>query len=254
MELAARMFSGEVDPEVTSADVYKPAKAAVDAGCDDPMLVYLYRRTSVGPNYPGMPEAIRRTKDAAKGARGQPLSGLPSRDRPSNQRSLRTRRRRPGRRGSEGGRARLRRRPRPPPRERRQRRAQRDSGRTRWFEYLHSLIRGYRALGVAAGRGLRAGRCRAGQGPRAEGPSAPVPRATSGHTYGWEARTQRLRRQGPRRRLRVVREASRRSPRRRSTRPGGSGPTTPGRPITCSTSTRGSAATAPRWSFGSIGP
>jgi hypothetical protein len=66
MELAARMFSGEVDPEVTSGDVYTSAKAAVDAGCDDPMLVYLHSRMSVGPNDPGMQEAIRRAKDSAK--------------------------------------------------------------------------------------------------------------------------------------------------------------------------------------------
>ncbi len=66
MELAARMFSGEVDPEVTLSDVYASAKAAVHAGCNDPMLLYLYSRSSVGPNDPGMPEAIRRAKESAK--------------------------------------------------------------------------------------------------------------------------------------------------------------------------------------------
>jgi hypothetical protein len=66
MELAARMFSREVDPEVTSSDVYTAARAAVDAGCDDPMLLYLYGRSSDGPNYPGQPEAIRRAKVAAQ--------------------------------------------------------------------------------------------------------------------------------------------------------------------------------------------
>ena len=66
MELAARMFSGEVDPEVTLSEVYASAKAAVHAGCNDPMLLYLYSRSSVGPNDPGMPEAIRRAKESAK--------------------------------------------------------------------------------------------------------------------------------------------------------------------------------------------
>src|SRR5579883_1983669 len=56
MDLAARMFSQEVDPTVNPLDVNPPAKAAVDAGCDDPMVVYLYNRTLIGPNYPGAEE------------------------------------------------------------------------------------------------------------------------------------------------------------------------------------------------------
>jgi hypothetical protein len=66
MELAARLFSGEVDPEVTFDDVYTAAKAAFDLACDDPMLRYLYSRSSVGPNDRGRPEAIRRARDAAR--------------------------------------------------------------------------------------------------------------------------------------------------------------------------------------------
>ena len=66
MDLAARMFSGEADPEVTSSEVYASAKAAVDAGCDDPILVYLHSRSSVGPNDPGKPEAIRRARESAR--------------------------------------------------------------------------------------------------------------------------------------------------------------------------------------------
>src|SRR5262249_762796 len=42
------------------------ARAAVDAGCDDPMLLYLYSRSSVGPNDPGGQELIRRARDAAR--------------------------------------------------------------------------------------------------------------------------------------------------------------------------------------------
>ena len=66
MELAARMFNGEVDPEVTPSDVYASAKAAVDAGCDDPILLYLQSRSSVGPNDPGKSEANRRARESAR--------------------------------------------------------------------------------------------------------------------------------------------------------------------------------------------
>jgi hypothetical protein len=67
LDLAARMFSREVDPQVTFSDVYSAAKAAVEAGCDDPMLLYVYARTSVGANYPGPKEARRRAQAAARG-------------------------------------------------------------------------------------------------------------------------------------------------------------------------------------------
>jgi|GEM_PF-6944480 len=66
-DLAARAFSLEVDPQITLTDVYPAAKAAVDAGCDDPMLTYLYARTSFGANYPGPEEALRRARVAAQG-------------------------------------------------------------------------------------------------------------------------------------------------------------------------------------------
>ncbi len=46
MDLAARMFSEQVDPVITLLDVNQPAKAAIDAGCDDPILMYLYNRVS----------------------------------------------------------------------------------------------------------------------------------------------------------------------------------------------------------------
>jgi hypothetical protein len=66
MDLAARMFSLQIDPVITLGTIYKPAKAAIDAGCDDPLLVYLYNRSSVGSKYPGPEEAIRRLKASAK--------------------------------------------------------------------------------------------------------------------------------------------------------------------------------------------
>jgi hypothetical protein len=67
LDLAARMFSGEVDPQVTFTDVHSAAKAAVDAGCVDPMVFYLYARTSIGANDPGPQEARRRARVAAEG-------------------------------------------------------------------------------------------------------------------------------------------------------------------------------------------
>ncbi|SIN84083.1 hypothetical protein SAMN05444166_1214 [Singulisphaera sp. GP187] len=67
LDLAARTFSGEVDPQVTFDDVYPAARAAVEAGCDDPMVAYLYARTSVGANDPGPEEGLRRARAAAQG-------------------------------------------------------------------------------------------------------------------------------------------------------------------------------------------
>jgi hypothetical protein len=65
MELAARMFSQEVDPDVTLGDVYTSARDAIDAGCDDPMVLYLYSRASEESNDPGGLEASRRGRKAA---------------------------------------------------------------------------------------------------------------------------------------------------------------------------------------------
>src|SRR5205823_788244 len=53
LDLAARMFAVYDDPVVLPAEVHAAAKKAVDAGCDDPMILYLYARTSVDKEYPG---------------------------------------------------------------------------------------------------------------------------------------------------------------------------------------------------------
>jgi hypothetical protein len=70
MDLAARMFSLQVDPVISNDEINKAAKVAIDAGCDDPLVVYLYNRNSFGPNYPGEHEATRRMKAAAKALAG----------------------------------------------------------------------------------------------------------------------------------------------------------------------------------------
>ncbi|MDR3617992.1 MAG: hypothetical protein P4L85_01485 [Paludisphaera borealis] len=67
LELAAQMFSLQIDPDVNVPDVNKPAKAAVNAGCDDPMVVYLYQRTLSGSDDPGLEETIRRAKSWSQG-------------------------------------------------------------------------------------------------------------------------------------------------------------------------------------------
>lgn len=65
LEVAARFLSHQVDPRVKIEEVYTPAKRAVDAGCDDPLLLYLFARSSYKPNYPGAKELERRYSAAA---------------------------------------------------------------------------------------------------------------------------------------------------------------------------------------------
>ncbi len=66
LDLAARMFSNQVDPFVSLADIYPSARQAIDAGCNDPLILYLYARTSVGPNNPSAEELTLRTRSAAE--------------------------------------------------------------------------------------------------------------------------------------------------------------------------------------------
>jgi hypothetical protein len=60
LDKAARMFSQQTDPVIAPADVHALAGRAIEAGCDDPMILYLHARTSVGKNYPGYDEYERR--------------------------------------------------------------------------------------------------------------------------------------------------------------------------------------------------
>ena len=62
LELAARMFSKQVDPIVTFDDIAKPAQAAIDAGCRDPLIGFLYARTQPQSN----DAQIRRFKEATR--------------------------------------------------------------------------------------------------------------------------------------------------------------------------------------------
>ena len=65
LESAARFFSRAADPATTEEDFYPLVKQALDAGCDDPLILYLYARALVVPNYPGLEEYTRRMTTAA---------------------------------------------------------------------------------------------------------------------------------------------------------------------------------------------
>jgi hypothetical protein len=64
LELAAKMFALQGDPPIALADVQVPAKKAVEAGCDDPMILYLYARSSTDVNQEEYHKRIRRAADA----------------------------------------------------------------------------------------------------------------------------------------------------------------------------------------------
>ena len=49
----------------TYDDVHQAAKRAIDAGCDDPIVLYIYAQSSFGRNWPGVPEFDRRYATAA---------------------------------------------------------------------------------------------------------------------------------------------------------------------------------------------
>jgi hypothetical protein len=65
LEALAGLFSRSTDPAPTLEDVYPAAEKAVTAGCDDPLILYAYARTSVGSHYPGSNEYQRRLSTAA---------------------------------------------------------------------------------------------------------------------------------------------------------------------------------------------
>ena len=158
MEHAARMFSLQLDPPVRMGQIYHPAKAAVDVGCDDPLVVYLLNRSAQGTNYPGHDEIIRRMKDSGKALAGESVPRHPSCDRSRSGRYPHAVRQEPERRDQERGRGVLRRVAGAPARKRQECRAQRVLERERWFSTINDLVRGYRTIGVEAPRRIQAGR------------------------------------------------------------------------------------------------
>jgi len=65
LEATARNFSHAVDPCSKLEDIHSLSKKAIDAGCDDALILYLYARTSYVPNYPGPEEQTKRFAIAA---------------------------------------------------------------------------------------------------------------------------------------------------------------------------------------------
>ena len=72
LDLAARMFAQQFDPIVLNTAVHVPARKAVEAGCDDPLILYLHARLAVGRFFTNWDDSTRRIQEAADGmaARG----------------------------------------------------------------------------------------------------------------------------------------------------------------------------------------
>jgi len=65
LESAARFFCGEVDPLPEASEVHALVRKAIDAGCGDPLMLYLDARTSAESGGPGPAEVVRRYLAAA---------------------------------------------------------------------------------------------------------------------------------------------------------------------------------------------
>jgi hypothetical protein len=66
LDLAARHFAQQVKPVVAQAEIMDQAAKAVEAGCDDPMILYLYAVTSTSRPQIGKDEYERRVHAAAR--------------------------------------------------------------------------------------------------------------------------------------------------------------------------------------------
>jgi tetratricopeptide (TPR) repeat protein len=62
MDLSERQTAKFSDRPISHEEINKLTKAAIDAGCDDPLVIHLYNVSSTGPNFPGKEEARRRFK------------------------------------------------------------------------------------------------------------------------------------------------------------------------------------------------
>lgn len=187
MDLAARMFSRDVDPETTVPDVHRPARAAIDAGCDDPMIAYLHVRTTFGPDGPGPAGLARRLVEVAE--------ELAASDYPAFQRAvaLQVAGSRVVAALGDGG---------PPPARARQcfddalallpESVRTDERNPYWDELWHGalmeLIAGHRALGLEATEAFERVDAGMAELPGAEALRLTVRGAFWFH-YGWEART-----------------------------------------------------------------
>lgn len=74
LDLAARMFSEQLDPPVRSVDVHAPAQRAIDAGCDDALIRYLHIRTSGSTDFPNMWDYDQKLQAVAEAMAGSTYS------------------------------------------------------------------------------------------------------------------------------------------------------------------------------------
>jgi hypothetical protein len=66
LDRLAQFLAHTVKPMMSHQDVYESAKKAIDAGCNDPLILYAYALTSVGKNHPAnRDETFERTMTAA---------------------------------------------------------------------------------------------------------------------------------------------------------------------------------------------
>ncbi len=65
LELTARRASSRTEDDLSKADLHRSAKRAIDAGCDDPLILFFYGVTSKDENFPGYPEYQKRLRVAA---------------------------------------------------------------------------------------------------------------------------------------------------------------------------------------------
>jgi tetratricopeptide (TPR) repeat protein len=65
LEAAARYLTPHTDQSTKVEEIYEPAKRAIDGGCDDPLILYLFARSSYKPNHPGRQELEKRYVAAA---------------------------------------------------------------------------------------------------------------------------------------------------------------------------------------------
>jgi hypothetical protein len=194
MDLAERSTNKQVDPIITNEEINKAAKVAMDAGCDDPLLVHLYNRTSVGPNDTGE-EATRRTKASAKALAA---SRYPAFRRAValevaaaltlNAKTLTEADRKEAGRDLDAALALL---PESVATDERT-----EFWEDRWFETLFGLIRGYRKLGIEAPAANARVDAKLAKIPELKAFRLKV-RGGFWHMYGWEARTTALAGQVP---------------------------------------------------------
>ncbi len=63
--IAAHYFNDPLSQDRNLPEIYSAAKKAIDAGCDDPLILYLFARASFPPNYTDKAEQDRRYTTAA---------------------------------------------------------------------------------------------------------------------------------------------------------------------------------------------